>query len=199
MKKPLSGDEGLSFDGMPTGKSLSDFWRWSSSDLLNNTLRGAYAEFIVASALDLNVVDSTREDWTPFDLLYHNKRIEVKSAAYLQAWGGHKQSFIQFSIRPTQAWYPETGYEGSVERQSDLYIFCLYTVRNPDEANPLLLDGWDFYVLPTYILNNHCGEQKSISLASLLNLHPIACKYDGVSKAADALLGVLVSTRQIPE
>lgn len=181
-----TGDEHITFDGMPTAHILSDFWRWSSSDLLNNTLRGAYAEFLVATALGL-ALDKPREDWTPFDLEYGSKRIEVKSAAYLQAWGGDRQSAIQFSIRPTQAWYPETGYESEVIRQSDLYIFCLYTVRDSAAADPLDLDGWDFYILPTQVLNETCGSQKTISLPALLSLKPVMCKYDQIANTADCL------------
>ena len=50
----LTGNEYFSYDDKPTGKLLADFWAWNSSDLLNNTLRGALAEFIVATALELN-------------------------------------------------------------------------------------------------------------------------------------------------
>ena len=64
-----TGDEHIVFDGMPTGYLLSDFWRWSSSDLLDNTLRGTYSEFIVAAALDLDL-STGFEDWLPWDLTY---------------------------------------------------------------------------------------------------------------------------------
>ena len=49
----LTGNEHLKFDGMPINRLLSDFWKWNSSDLLNNTMRGAFAEFIIATALYL--------------------------------------------------------------------------------------------------------------------------------------------------
>lgn len=181
-----TGDEHITFEGMPTGHILSDFWRWSSSDLLNNTLRGAYAEFLVAAALGLEL-DKPREDWTPYDLDYGDKRIEVKSAAYLQAWGGDRLSSIQFSVRPTRAWYPDTGYAGEVIRQSDLYIFCLYSVQDSQVADPLCLDGWDFYVLPTKILDEQCADQKSLTLSALLLLHPTICKFDGIKRAINSL------------
>ena len=57
-----TGDEHIRFDGMPTGYLLSDFWRWSSSDLLDNTLRGTFSEFIVGTALDLDLTTGF-ENW----------------------------------------------------------------------------------------------------------------------------------------
>lgn len=61
--RKLSGNEQFIFGNMPIGKILTDFWAWNSSDLLNNTLRGALAEFIVASALELDT-DVCRKDWS---------------------------------------------------------------------------------------------------------------------------------------
>ena len=49
-----TGDEYFSVDGISAGFFLNDFWRWSSSDLLNNTMRGVLAEFIVAKALGID-------------------------------------------------------------------------------------------------------------------------------------------------
>ena len=107
---------------MPIGKSLSDYWRWNASDLLNNTLRGSYCEFIVSAALGIDL-SGTNDDWTPYDISFpynwvcngesrDEVRIEVKSCAYLQAWwqGDGRLSNIQFSIRPTRAWDPISGY-----------------------------------------------------------------------------------------
>lgn len=56
--------------------------------------------------------------------------------------------------------------------QSDVYVFCLFTEKDPAVADPMRLDSWAFYVLPTRVLDEHCGEQRSISLNSLLKLSP---------------------------
>lgn len=66
--KTLTGNEHFTYEGMPAGILLSDFWAWNSSDLLNNTLRGALAEFLVASAIGIDTSEA-RQDWTPYDLL----------------------------------------------------------------------------------------------------------------------------------
>lgn len=189
-----TGDEHIVFDGMPTGYLLSDFWRWSSSDLLDNTLRGTYSEFIVAAALDLDL-STGFEDWLPWDLTYpfqwkdatgalHDDiRIEVKSASYIQSWAQSKLSNIIFSIRPTTKWEPGGHRSDERQRQSDVYVFCLYTETNRRLADPLILDGWEFYVVPTAKLDEICGAQKTISLNSLRQLDPIRADYSGIQAA----------------
>jgi len=168
----LTGNEHFTFDDMPIGKLLSDFWAWNSSDLLNNTLRGALAEFIVATALELDT-DICRKDWTPYDLETPSGiKIEVKSSAYLQSWSADRISNIRFSISPTRAWDAETAFDDEVKRQSDVYVFCVYASKTKEDT-PLLLDQWEFYVIPTSTLNQKCGNQKSISLNSLLSLNPM--------------------------
>ena len=80
----LNGNEPFTLHGSDTSICLQDFWRWSCSDLLNNTQRGILAEFLVHSALGTK--DVVRTDWLPFDLTSPSGlRIEVKSSAYLQA------------------------------------------------------------------------------------------------------------------
>lgn len=44
-----SGDEQI----IGTDKTLLDFWRWGFSDVLNNTTRGIFAEYLVATALGI--------------------------------------------------------------------------------------------------------------------------------------------------
>lgn len=179
-----TGDEHIVFEDMPTGYLLQDFWAWNSSNLLNNTLRGSYCEFIVSAAIGADL-SGVNDDWTPYDILMEseNIRIEVKSASYLQAWEQSKLSTIQFSIRPTRAWSPQTGYGNETVRQSDVYVFCLYKETVREQADPLVLDGWDFYVIATAKLNEACGAQKSISLSSLLKLGPVKADYTGIKTA----------------
>lgn len=193
MGKQRTGDEHIVFDKMPIGYLLSDYWAWNSSDLLNNTLRGSFCEFIVSAALDLDL-SGVNEDWGAWDITFPHfwqrdgemldeVHIEVKSGAYIQAWEQSKLSSIVFSIRPTRAWDPINGYSGDVRRQSDVYVFCLYTVKNRAEADPLVLDDWDFYIVPTQKLNDHCGPQKTISLPALLALDPIRADFSGIKDA----------------
>ncbi len=187
------GQEPIMFNGKETTYRLSDFWGWGFSDLMNNTLRGVYCEFIVAAAMGLDL-SSCRIDWTPWDLSVPQQwydgdivkdeiHIEVKSCAYLQSWRQGKLSDVLFSIRPTHAWNEKTGYEERVQRQSDIYVFGLYSVVDKSKANPLVLDGWKFFVVPTSVLNEQCGEQKTITLRSLEKLHPQITDYAGLKDA----------------
>lgn len=84
-----TGDEPILWKGKETGFCLRDFWSWSYSDLLDNTLRGCYSEFIVAAALGIDLSEP-RANWEPWDLTLYEEanaiHIEVKSGSYLQAW-----------------------------------------------------------------------------------------------------------------
>ena len=64
-----TGNEHFYFNNSSTGYLLNDFWRWSASDLLNNTQRGVLAEFIVAKALGIEE-NGPRVEWEPYDLLF---------------------------------------------------------------------------------------------------------------------------------
>lgn len=148
----------------------------------------------LSSLLHLGVnLSGTDDDWGAYDISFPCNwrggnfiKIEVKSSAYLQAWAQSKLSNVQFSIRPTKAWNPVSGYEGAVKRQSDVYVFCLYTETDRSKADPLILDGWDFYVIPTSRLDAICGSQKTISLSGLIALKPIKTDYAGIKDAVIA-------------
>ena len=104
----LTGDEHFTYEGSPINRLLNDFWAWQASDLLTNSIRGALAEYIVATALD---IDGTyrMNDWHEYDLKYCGKKIEVKSSAYLQSWERDRLSRISFNIyesRPFTASVP---------------------------------------------------------------------------------------------
>lgn len=127
-----------------------------------------------------------RVDWTPYDLISPSgRRIEVKSAAYLQSWENDYYSKIIFDIAPKRAWDPKTGYAPEITRHSDLYVFCVYTALSRDESI-LNLDLWDFFVLPTSVLDQQRPNQKSIAYSSLLGLHPV--------KADFSTLGNIIET-----
>ena len=67
MKKWDSPEQPIHDSGCKVGRKLQDYWRWSSSNLLDNTERGALAEFLVATSLGLD--GQARKAWGTFDLL----------------------------------------------------------------------------------------------------------------------------------
>lgn len=193
MNDRKKGDEPITFANESIGYTMRDFWSWNSSDLLDNTLRGQYSEFIVATALNLDL-RFARKNWEPWDLTYpfslekdsekrKEIRIEVKSSSYLQAWEQTQLSNIVFSIRPTRMWDTKNGYSDAAERWSDVYVFCLYAETDLIKANPLELSEWEFYIISTTRLNENCGAQKDITLSSLEKLNPIKTDFLGIKSA----------------
>ena len=71
-----------------------------------------------------------------------------------------------------------------------MYVFCLYTETVRERADPLVLDGWDFYIVPTHILDEQCGPQKTISLTMLKKLDPYLVQYDSLRDAVVDSLNV---------
>lgn len=165
-----TGDEPLHDAGRPLGPALIDFWRWSASDLINNTTRGILAEYLVASALDL--ATGVRSTWDAHDLTTATGlRIEVKSSAYVQAWAQKSLSKITFSIAETQAWDALTGTFGHErKRQADVYVFCLLHHQVAATLDPLDVAHWTFYIVPTRQLNATHATTKRISLHRVLAL-----------------------------
>ena len=50
--EPLNPETFFTQKGQPTSFSVLDFWTWMASDVLNNTLRGMVAEYIVSQAME---------------------------------------------------------------------------------------------------------------------------------------------------
>ncbi len=153
------------------GTNLLDFWQWSVSDLVSNATRGRLAEFIVARALG-GPWTAVRDEWAAFDLETPDGiRIEVKSAAYLQAWHQRELTRIVFQTPATRAWDPETNVQSEiVVRQASVYVFALRAHQDKSTIDPLNIDQWRFYAVPTETLNRRTRSQQSITLKSLEGL-----------------------------
>ena len=166
-----TGEERLSFFGSDAGCCLLDFWKWCGSNVLSNAVRGKFAEFIVGIAVGADL-KSVRDEWGRYDVLgASGVRIEVKSAGYIQTWGQRKYSSVSFSIKPAVGWNAEMGmYEGKPMRHADVYVFCLLKNKDQDTLDPMKLEQWGFYVVPTCVLDGCCGSRASISLGALRKL-----------------------------
>ncbi len=177
-----NGEENFISSGKSLNFQLTDFWKWSLSDLVSNATRGILAEFLVASAL--GVSSGVRKEWDAFDVLLPNgTKIEVKSAAYLQSWSHAKLSNISFTIRQTYAWDSATNKLAlELRRQADIYIFCLLKHLEKETLDPMNLDQWQFYLLPSKTLDEKVPKQKTISLAKLLKLEPHITSYEDLAE-----------------
>ena len=183
--KQLTGDELFSNDGMVLDYDVSDFWRWYASNILHGALRGAIAEFIVAKALDQPCIK--RQSWDAYDLDYKVIKIEVKSSAYLQEDNADRYSRISFNIAKHSHWNEDERWNVDARRHSDVYVFCLFAEKNRENANPLQIEQWQFFVLPTSTLDEQCGDRQTLSLSALLSLSPIQCTYSDLQSTIDAL------------
>lgn len=175
--KRLTGQERLiKPDGEAAG-SLVDFWGWAYSDLLGNAERGALAEYIVACALGIH--HNTRVSWDKYDLITNDGiSIEVKTSGYLQTWEQKSLSKLIFGIQPTYGWDAQSNeYEAEKKRQAAIYVFCVHKHQEQATANPLLISQWDFYLLPTGVINETFGGQKTVSLSALIKAGAEKCRY----------------------
>jgi len=168
------GERELPFD-------VLSFWRWSASDLLSNATRGVVAEYLVAQAL--GITDDIREEWAAYDLLTNDGiKVEVKSAAYLQSWSQRELSKISFLTPKTLAWDAESNRQSTVaERQADVYVFALLAHQDKLTVDPLDVAQWEFFVLPTSVLDARTRSQHSITLPTLKRLASEAVSYSGIA------------------
>ena len=173
--KPMLGTEPLRGTTGEVGPVLKDFWRWSCSDLLDNVVRGAFAEYLVAHALDLT--DTPRQNWTPYDLTTERgTRIEVKSSAYIQSWAQGKLSTVSFNIaRRKQKWNRKTNKMeklGQPARISHIYVFCLLSAGDLDSppSDPLETSSWTFWVVTRDLIDRIRPTSDSIGRSSLMKL-----------------------------
>lgn len=173
--KVFQPEDCLLLNNKPTEYTMLNFWQLSLSDILLNLNRGTFAEFIVRCAMHENGFDSFLEDngsLRPYDITgpcipaYHREaHIEIKSAAYVQenTKGTLEKELddcrIRFSIKPPK----------DMSRQGDLYVFCHYKALIPDRRLMLDLSYWDFYVYPTYKIDEDekLKEKTGISLYKL--------------------------------
>ncbi len=153
------------------GVTVGDFWSWAYSDILSNTGRAVFAEFVVGKAL--GVTDAPRVEWDAVDLRYGDKTIEVKSSAYVQSWhrGQDPPSQISFDLKERLSWDAATNtYRVSPERAADCYVFCVYAEKDWARADVLDVGRWEFYVVPTGRINRQLGSQKTAALSTVERL-----------------------------
>lgn len=184
------GNEQFSVGSHTISLTLNDFWRWSYSDLNDGICRSALAEFIVATSLEVPDLNHglSRTLKRPYDLISKDGyRIEVKSAAYNESSDEEHPDCISFGIAPAELPGRIKESDAASHRNSDVFVFCVYKAVAKDETH-LNLDLWDFYILPTKVLNEKKPIQKTITLPSLMRLEPMWCDYYGIGDAIQKVM-----------
>ncbi|MBQ7801789.1 MAG: hypothetical protein IJ375_05665 [Oscillospiraceae bacterium] len=197
MKHPvMSGNEQFRFQGKLLDETAKDFWAWAMSRLLADGPRGDLAEFIVNTALGIDTTNAKR-GWGECDILYNGIRIEVKCSSLLQVWERKTPTKPVFSIAKTKncdIQETETGYryigrdDLPPERRSELYVFCLFANTDRATADPMDLDQWKFYIVPTQLINEKCADKKSISLSGLAKLGCAPAAYGELKSIVDSFV-----------
>ena len=180
----FSGHEPFTLDGQPMGCTMKDFWQFQFSNIWD--MQEEVAEFIVAKALGLDVPHN-KNGWTLWDIMYKGKRIEVKETAYYHSWrtDGKVSQVRTFGIDKAYTRYKDPTSE--FKRQNDIYVFCLNTGVTKEESNPMVLNNWRFWVVPTETINGLCGDQKRFSLGRLkkISAQPKGIGYADLKAAID--------------
>ena len=187
----MTGKEAFSFNGETVGFDFLDFWRFHYSNVYS--LHGEIAEFVVSRALGITEAQNN-EYWTLWDTTYRNKRIEVKSTAYYHLWNtnGHVSRQRSFGITMANGSYdPEKSGNSEFCRQNDIYVFCLNTGDTGESSNPLNLNNWEFYIVPTTVINEKCGNNKTISLGRIKSLGFLAKCYDEIRAEIDKIIDTM--------
>lgn len=165
MDEALTGSEEL----IGSGLSVKDYWSWAHSDIIDNTERGFFAEYLVHLAVGEN--KTVRQGWGSWDVLApEGIRIEVKASGYIQSWEQKELSSVRFDIAP----------DADGKRQSDIYVFCLHKHKDKNTVNVLDLSQWTFFVMPTSTLDAKLSGQKSIALSRLIELGAVETSYIGL-------------------
>lgn len=201
--KVLSGDECFEIDGQKANTTVKDFWAWSMSRLIGDGPRGDLAEFIVNKALGTDVT-IPKKGWGECDIVYIHAgkivKIEVKCSTLLQAWERKTTPKPVFSISKTlncDIGETETGYlyigrDGTPpRRRSDVYVFCLFAEKDRSKANPLILDQWKFYIVPTKLIDEQLGDQRSISLRGLEKIGSIPYGFRDIRPEVDKIANTI--------
>jgi len=180
----LTGKENFELNGKSVGFNMLDFWQFAFSSIYD--IQGEIAEFIVARALGIDVPHN-KELWTLYDIDYHGVRIEVKETSYYHPWNedGKVSQSRKFGITMANSAYEDKEKPNRYERQNDIYVFCVVNGDTRGTSNPLVLDNWDFYIVPTSVINEKCKDNKSISLKRIQQLRYSPLKFNEIKNVID--------------
>lgn len=181
----LTGDEHFTYKGEITEMSMLEFWRWHFSEIFD--LQSKIAEYIVGKALGLKEAENVGV-WTLYDMMYRGKRIEIKETSFYHAWQTDEEpKSQQRSFGITKAYDDYTDKNSPYRRQNDIYVFCLNTGETKADSNPMQLEHWEFYIVPTYVIDELCKDGKSITLSRVKKLAD-SIPYDKLKSKLDRLI-----------
>jgi len=187
--KKLTGNEFFKNNNF----SILEFWQYGFSNLNSNVLRGFLAEFIIENLLKDKSEIEIRNPWNDFDILYKNRKIEVKCSSYIQDWDQEDFSKIIFSGLKAKDLYwskavSEFNRDNKKDYKADIYVLCLVNHKNPETLDLLNLDQWSFFILTKEELKNISNNSSSISITRLEKNNYTPIKHEEVKKYIDNII-----------
>lgn len=195
----MNGNEPFTFEQKQIQPTVKDFWAWAMSRLIADGPRGDLAEFIVNTALGMDTT-IPKKGWGECDIVYNGIRIEIKCSSVLQAWDRDQPSKPVFSISKTYSCdighdgdrYVYVGHDDSEpQRRSEIYVFCLFANEDRATANPMSLDQWQFYIVPTKLINEVYPNRRTLTLPGMNKLGAIPHNYSEIKSQIDAIINQL--------
>ena len=170
---PAAPDIPIVWLNRPANPPPGSFHRWAVGNLVGNVNRGLYAEWLVGQALGIIGEGVHRTEWDWCDLRYRDITIEVKASGLSHTWNPERQSTPRFDIAPRKGRWDADGEWRTFDpprRPADTYVFCLHEVVPATIKNVQDPDGWTFWVIPTRLLDEELGGQKSVGVGTLHSL-----------------------------
>lgn len=198
-KSVLHGNEHFSFGQDKLPATVKDFWAWAMSRLIADGPRGDLAEFIVNTALGMDTT-IPKKGWGECDIVYNGTRIEIKCSSVLQAWDRDRPSNPVFSISKTYSCdigqdgdrYVYVGHDDSEpQRRSEIYVFCLFANEDRATADPMALDQWQFFIVPTQLINEVYPNRRTLTLPGMKKLRAEPHTYSEIKPEIDAIISSL--------
>lgn len=120
-------------------------------DLLEGSIRGPLAEYLVAAALGID--KEARMGWQSTDLrIDGGPSIEVKCSSLCTVTQGRKRTPSAFGVK---------------QREADVYVFAVL-----ESCDPLDVDAWRFCVVPTAMLDREYPNNQTLSVRKTEALQP---------------------------
>ena len=99
-----------------------------------------------------------------------------------------------FVVPKTRGWDATTNLQSrEARRQADIYVFALLAHTDKSTIDPLNVNQWQFYVLPTATLDARTRSQHSITLKSLEQLSGGAVHYTALREALEKAAGKVIA------
>ena len=118
----------------------------------------------------------------------------MKETSYYHSFNeeGKVSNIRCFGItKATGSYDPSNSGNNEFCRQNDIYVFCLNTGDTRDTSYPLNLNNWEFYIIPTAIINEKCGNNKTISLGKIKKLGFTSKRYDEIKAEIDRFIDAI--------